>query len=212
MQMKPIETNEITIQYDGKKCIHARRCVLGLPNVFIPNAPGSWIKPENADVDDLVRIIESCPSGALSYQRKDGGKQEPIAQVNTARLWENGPVEYRGALKLPNGQEATRALMCRCGQSKNKPYCDNSHLDAGFEATADVPTTDRADTLPARDGDLTLSPAPNGPLMVKGNLEIIAGSGRRIATGTTHAMCRCGASQNKPFCDGSHAKIGFEAD
>jgi uncharacterized Fe-S cluster protein YjdI len=40
MQMKPIETNEITIQYDGKKCIHARRCVLGLPNVFIPNAPG----------------------------------------------------------------------------------------------------------------------------------------------------------------------------
>ncbi len=61
-------------------------------NVFIPNAPGSWIKPENADVDDLVRIIESCPSGALSYQRKDGGKQEPIARVNTARLWENGPV------------------------------------------------------------------------------------------------------------------------
>ena len=40
MQMKPIETNEITIQYDGKKCIHTRRCVLGLPNVFIPNAPG----------------------------------------------------------------------------------------------------------------------------------------------------------------------------
>ena len=103
MQMKPIETNEITIQYDGKKCIHARRCVLGLPNVFIPNAPGSSIKPKNADVDDLVRIIESFPSGALSYQRKDGGKQEPIAQVNTARLWENGPVEYRGALKLPNG-------------------------------------------------------------------------------------------------------------
>ena len=76
--------------------------------MFIPNAPGSWIKPENADVDDLVRIIESCPSGALSYQRKAGGKQEPIAQVNTARFWENGPVEYHGALKLPNGQEATR--------------------------------------------------------------------------------------------------------
>ncbi len=184
---------------------------MGLPDVFIPNAPGSCIKPENADVDDLVRIIERCPSGALRYVRHDGGTQEPIAKVNTARLWENGPVEYRGALKLPDGQDATRALMCRCGLSKNKPYCDNSHLDAGFQATADVPTTERADTLPERYGDLTLSPAPNGPLMDKGNMEIIAASGRRIATGKTHAMCRCGASQNKPFCDGSHAKIGFQA-
>ena len=76
--------------------------------MFNPNAPGSWIKPENAAFDDLVRIIESGRSGALTYQRKAGGKQEPIAQMNTARFWENGPVEYHGALKLPNGQEATR--------------------------------------------------------------------------------------------------------
>ena len=210
--MKPVETDKITVTYDGKKCIHARRCVLGLPEVFVPNAKGGWIHPENADVEELARIIDSCPSGALAYARKDGGAEEPTPKVNTARLWANGPVEYRGTLKMPDDAQATRALMCRCGKSKNKPYCDNSHLDAGFEATSDVPTTDKTETPDERGGDLTIKPVKDGPLMVSGPLEIIAGSGRRIQTGEKHFMCRCGASKNKPFCDGSHKDIGFEAD
>ncbi|MDH3587549.1 MAG: CDGSH iron-sulfur domain-containing protein [Gammaproteobacteria bacterium] len=49
-------------------------------------------------------------------------------------------------------------------------------------------------------------------MVVEGNLEIIAASGRRLATRTKAFMCRCGASANKPYCDGSHKKIGFEAD
>ena len=60
-----------------------------------------------------------------------------------------------------------------------------------------------------RDGPLTVTPAPNGPLRVQGPLEIATGTGRTILRTTETYLCRCGASANKPYCDGSHKRIGF---
>lgn len=210
--MGTVESDKISVSFEGKKCIHARRCVLGLPEVFNPGAKGQWIFPEHADPSEIARLVRDCPSGALTYEMKDGTDAEELPKVNSARLWENGPVEYRGDVRIDGQEPRIRAVICRCGQSKNKPFCDNSHLDAGFEATSDVSANDDAATLEARDGELSLKPIKDGPLMVSGNLEIIAGSGRKITTGKRFAMCRCGASKNKPFCDGSHKEIGFEAD
>lgn len=210
--MGTIESDKISVSFDGKKCIHARRCVLGLPQVFRPGAKGQWIFPENADANDVAKLVRDCPSGALTYEFKDNSDIETVPNVNTARLWENGPTEYRGDLRIEGQEPRVRAVLCRCGQSKNKPFCDNSHLDAGFVATSDVPAKDEPVALEARDGELTIKPIKDGPLMVMGNLEVVAGSGRKIATGKRFAMCRCGASKNKPFCDGSHKEIGFEAD
>jgi CDGSH-type Zn-finger protein len=132
--------------------------------------------------------------------------------VNTARLWQDGPVEYRGDLHIAGGEPRKRAVLCRCGQSGNKPYCDNSHIAAGFEATGEGAADEQAPALELRNGPVTITPAKNGPLAVEGSLEIIAASGRRLATKTKAFMCRCGASANRPYCDGSHKKIGFEAD
>lgn len=210
--MKPVESNELVVNFDGKKCIHARRCVLGLPKVFVPGAKGGWIFPDQASADEVTRVIDACPSGALTYTRKDGGAGERLAEVNTARLWQDGPVEYRGDLRITGDEPSKRAVLCRCGHSKNKPYCDNSHIEAGFEATGEGSSDADAQTLEVRDGGVTVTPAKDGPLVVEGNLEIIAASGRRLATRTKAFMCRCGASANKPYCDGSHKKIGFEAD
>jgi uncharacterized Fe-S cluster protein YjdI len=83
--MKPAESNELVVNFDGKKCIHARRCVLGLPKVFVPGAKGGWIFPDQAGADEVIRVIDACPSGALTYTRKDGGAEECLAEVNTAR-------------------------------------------------------------------------------------------------------------------------------
>jgi len=63
--------------------------------------------------------------------------------------------------------------------------------------------------LPIRDGVLAIDPEPNGPLSVQGNLEIISGTGRVVARVVSARLCRCGGSSSKPFCDGTHAKIGF---
>lgn len=50
----------------------------------------------------------------------------------------------------------------------------------------------------------------NGPLLVHGQLEITAADGQKEIKKRTTAFCRCGASANKPYCDGEHNKIGFE--
>lgn len=205
------KSKKIAVTFDGKRCIHSRRCVLGLPEVFQAGAEGEWIFPENAPVDDLTEIIDSCPSGALSYKRLDGGREEQTPKVNSIRLWENGPNEFKGNLKIGDNDIALRRLLCRCGKSQRKPYCDNSHIEAGFSASSNAETVE-SDVPDIRDGALTITPTADGPLAVSGPLEVIAGSGRRIKTGDKHFLCRCGASKNKPFCDGSHKKIGFKSE
>ena len=56
---------------------------------------------------------------------------------------------------------------------------------------------------------VTITPAPNGPYLVK-DLETLRNSkGQELETKPSLALCRCGGSSNKPFCDGTHAKIGF---
>lgn len=204
----------IKVRFEGKRCIHARRCVTTLPDVFVAGADGDWMFPDKGSAEDVAAVVQTCPSGALTFERIDGGEAERPAQVNTARMWENGPGEYRGDIQIEGEDPRLRATLCRCGASKRKPYCDKSHAKVGFKATGDMPT-DEADSefLTARDGPLKIKPLHNGPLMVEGNLEILAGcSGRRVATIQKAIMCRCGHSQNKPFCDGSHIKYGFKAD
>jgi hypothetical protein len=78
----------------------------------------------------------------------------------------------------------------------------------GFAATGEPPTG-TADMLAQRDGALAIDPQIDGPLQVRGNLEIISGTGRVVARLTQTRLCRCGASASKPFCDGSHARVGF---
>lgn len=210
--MSSTESETIIVSFDGKKCIHARRCVLGLPEVFRPGTKGGWIFPDQAQAEAIARVIDACPSGALTYQRKDGGMEEQTPAVNTLRIWEDGPNELHGDIRIDGQEPRKRALLCRCGRSQNMPFCDNSHIEAGFRATGDLPSQEDAPALDSRDGPVEVKPGRNGPNMVKGNLEIIAGSGRRITTGTKFFLCRCGQSANKPFCDGSHKDAGFETD
>ena len=65
--------------------------------------------------------------------------------------------------------------------------------------------------LPVRDGVLAIDPQPDGPLAIRGNLEITSGTGRVVARVTSARLCRCGGSASKPFCDGTHARIGFKS-
>ena len=57
--------------------------------------------------------------------------------------------------------------------------------------------------------ETTVEPRPNGPLFMRGRLQIVGPEGEVIREDTRLALCRCGASQNKPFCDGSHRRVGF---
>ncbi|MEI4509230.1 ferritin-like domain-containing protein [Sphingopyxis sp. CCNWLW253] len=204
------EGKDVTVNFDGRRCIHARVCVTQAPATFLAGVEGAWITPDETDVDQLCSVIRQCPSGALSYQRRDG-KTEPVPPVNLIGLRENGPYAVRADMVLDGARAGFRATLCRCGASKNKPFCDKSHKYIGFEATGEPPGKDTP-KLAFRDGPLAIDPELDGPLQVRGNLEIVSGTGRAIACVETARLCRCGGSGNKPFCDGTHRKIGFRSE
>jgi CDGSH-type Zn-finger protein/uncharacterized Fe-S cluster protein YjdI len=209
--VEAIEGEKMTLLYEGKKCIHARFCVTGAPSVFLANVKGPWIHPDAMDVDRLVEIAHACPSGAIHYVRKDGKPDETPPPVNLISIREGGPYAVRADLHVDGEAASYRATLCRCGASKNKPYCDGSHHAVDFAATGE-PLTESADMLEVRDGRLEIDPQVDGPLRVRGNLEITSGTGRVVARVTQAKLCRCGASNSKPFCDGSHQRIGFRSD
>jgi CDGSH-type Zn-finger protein/uncharacterized Fe-S cluster protein YjdI len=199
----------IDLVYSGKRCIHARHCVTGLPKVFIANVEGPWIAPDAASTEDLVTIARMCPSGAIQYRRHDGGAEEAAPPVNLLQLRENGPIGLRAQLVLDGEPIGMRAVLCRCGASKNKPFCDGSHNEIKFQATGEPVTKPDLQALAERGGPLAVEPQINGPLVITGNLELCCGTGRTFDKVTRVRLCRCGGSKNKPYCDNSHRTNGF---
>ena len=178
--------------------------------MFLANVQGPWIKPDEMDPDLLAGIASMCPSGAIRYRRKDGHADEQAPPVNLLQTRENGPYGVRANILLDGEAVGYRVTLCRCGASKNKPFCDQSHKEIGFSATGEPPTG-KADALEARDGELAIDPERDGPYKVRGNLEIISGTGRVVARVQNARLCRCGHSNNKPFCDNSHLRVGFKS-
>lgn len=204
------EGRTLRVRFDGSRCIHARNCVLGLPTVFKANVQGPWIDPDGAPEREVLAIASRCPSGAIHVERLDGSDAEEPSGRNVVAVLENGPYAMRGRLRVGGGAPELRATLCRCGASANKPYCDGSHHAAAFTATGELPPPEALpDWGPA--GDLEVTPLPNGPLKVAGAHEITSGTGRAAKRGEAAFLCRCGASGNKPFCDGTHRKTGFTA-
>src|SRR5262249_46582167 len=117
----------------------------------------------------------------------------------------------RADVQLAGERAGYRLTLCRCGASKNKPFCDNSHRNTDFCATSEPPPM-HSDALPERAGALAIEPQVDGPLELSGNVEITRGTGRVVARLTRVKLCRCGASAPKPFCDQSHRRIGFRSD
>jgi CDGSH-type Zn-finger protein/uncharacterized Fe-S cluster protein YjdI len=202
--------DKLVLRFEAKRCIHSRHCVLGAPRVFLANVKGAWLFPDEIDAEGLVHIAQTCPSGAITYQRLDGGPEEPVPEVNELRLRENGPYALRADVDLVGHGRLLRATLCRCGASRNKPFCDGSHNAAGFSATGE-PASRESTPLAQRGGRLEIRPAPDGPLVVTGNVELCCGTGRTIDRVTQTRLCRCGGSASKPFCDGTHARIGFRS-
>lgn len=214
MDSKSYDRDDLTVEYIPARCIHAAECARGLPAVFDPERR-PWIDPERADADAIADVIRRCPTGALRYRRKDGSPGEAPDAETTLRVAPDGPILVRGAirLRLPDGGtvEDTRVALCRCGRSKHKPYCDNSHAKDGFRDPGALAEGRMKPADGTEEAGVDLWTAPNGPLFLKGRATLEGADGRSVE-GAGTALCRCGASERKPFCDGTHKRIGFEAD
>ena len=211
-KIRSYEGKDIVVTFNSRRCIHAEECVHGLPAVFDPNRR-PWIDSDQASADELAEVVLRCPTGALQFTRKDGGAEESIPDQNAITIDPDGPLYVYGNVEitLPDGSvhTDTRVALCRCGATKNQPFCDNSHKDIAFK---DPGHFQQVKLKPQEDdtgGPLKIQPARNRPLLVQGPLELVGAEAS--AHGSQAALCRCGKSGNKPFCDGTHNKIGFSA-
>ncbi len=213
-KIREYEGEGISVKYDFGRCIHARECVEGLPEVFDPNRR-PWIDADGAAADRVAQVIGRCPTGALKYERTDGGAAEPLPAENVVTVAVDGPLYAWGRLQVMDDGgslklEDTRVAFCRCGASANKPFCDGRHAEAGFKHEAVLAEEKPAPDGFAPGGALAVTARPNGPLIVKGSFQIRSADGRQTSFHDGQAaLCRCGASGKKPFCDASHKRIGF---
>jgi CDGSH-type Zn-finger protein/uncharacterized Fe-S cluster protein YjdI len=211
MSIRDYVGKEVTISYDAGRCIHAGECTRGAPQVFERDAR-PWIRPDGASVEHIINVVARCPTGALTVRANDGRPLEPSPARNLASVQPKGPIYLRARVRIPSGEHATlveytRVALCRCGASANKPLCDGSHTRVGFAdagACSNVPASIEVEPS----GSVTVYPQPNGPLRIEGAIEFRAADGSTFVTEKVW-LCRCGNSANKPFCDGTHKRIGF---
>lgn len=125
---------DITVHYNLLQCASAEHCSEELAAVF-RKGEKPWIQPDHGSPQEIMEVIERCPSGALRYTFN--GKTGPASREHPQiRIAKNGPYEVEGiALRVDQWSEAAardRYTLCRCGASKNKPFCDGSHWRIGF--------------------------------------------------------------------------------
>ncbi len=203
----------VDVHWDGRLCIHVAECGQAEGDLF-ETGRKPWCLPDRVASEEVAEVCERCPSGALTYSDKSGRSESPPAE-NTVSVTYNGPLYLSGELQIADAPDDMpgvrfRAALCRCGKSARKPFCDNSHLEARFEDYGAV--GESGPGVEGQGGPLQIKPLPDGPLLLKGKLALVAGSGRVAWRGENVALCRCGASNNKPFCDGAHKAVGFRSD
>jgi len=130
---------EITVHDNRGACSHDRSCVLGLPQVFKKNHR-PWIDPDAASPEAIEAVVRKCPSGALSTSRNGKPAAEP-QRPPAIRVAKNGPLEVSGGVPLKDDAGSTpesseHYCLCRCGKSRNQPFCDGSHRTTRFRDDA----------------------------------------------------------------------------
>lgn len=134
-RLQTYETDAITITFDPTRCIHAAECIRTAPLVF-DSRRLRWIKPDLGTPELIATAVHRCPTGALSYSLPNGPAEvvDTDAAIRPAR---DGPLYLRGEIRVEGEDgrviaEGGRMALCRCGATKNAPFCDGSHREVGF--------------------------------------------------------------------------------
>ncbi|MDD4653043.1 MAG: (4Fe-4S)-binding protein [Methanothrix sp.] len=145
--MKEYSNGDITVVWNPEKCIHARECVRGLPQVF-RRGETPWIDMKGASSEEIKSVVDRCPSGALTCRKAQPSAEEsesgPAPGITVKK---NGPLLVEGDCSLRDSEGKVLAeggpyALCRCGSSGKKPFCDGTHIKIGFDDTKDRKATD----------------------------------------------------------------------
>lgn len=126
---------EITVHYNPLLCSHAGECVRRAASVFnLQQQP--WIQPDNGSKGEILEVMKACPSGALRYSEPDGAAELVADGAVSITIEKDGPYRVSNmpveAGYWAEGQSEKKYVLCRCGKSANKPFCDGTHSDEGW--------------------------------------------------------------------------------
>src|SRR5262249_16853874 len=148
---------QLTVFDNRGICQHSGFCTDRLNTVF--HTEGPFVTPSGGRMDDIVRAVRDCPSGALSYAidgveggAQAGGDGTREAAIEVSR---DGPYRITGSIPLTDqsgapvaraeGSSSEHYALCRCGHSQNKPFCSGMHWYVDFKDP--TPDPDREPTL-----------------------------------------------------------------
>ena len=164
-------------------------------------------------------IRESLTNSAKALDRwfadrqKLSGPPRLLEIPNEVLVCSAGPLNLTGNITLVKEDGsvsyANHLSLCRCGASKTKPVCDERHLEIEFLNSGRIQEVSDAQRT-ERPSKITISVIKNGPITFKGRLRLHNNLGQECIK-QRGSLCRCGQSANKPFCDGSHEKVGFRS-
>ncbi|MFV2035055.1 MAG: CDGSH iron-sulfur domain-containing protein [Halocynthiibacter sp.] len=127
------EGSEATITYNPMLCSHATQCSQLAGHIFNPDQK-PWIQPDKGTRQEIEAVVAACPSGALAL----AGPEHLFAERAQIEIEKNGPLWVSGvpidAEAAGEGASPDKYVLCRCGLSGNKPYCDGSHRDKGWKS------------------------------------------------------------------------------
>jgi len=144
--VKEYRNKDIIVYWYPQDCSHAGKCWQGLPSVFdMDKRP--WINLSGSSPEEIIKTIDKCPSRALQYSLPEGSAVDPdlakgpgskdykidLGKAGKIRVIRDGPLLIEGPNQIIDINkeilgEGDRFVLCRCGKTKNPPFCDGSHI------------------------------------------------------------------------------------
>lgn len=131
--------NGVTVHYNRLICSHAGQCSAKHAEIFNPSR-NPWIAPDQGSIEDIEEVVAACPSGALRYSTGGAEPRHLEHDECAISVEKDGPyhvqnVEIDG-VRWAQGASERKFVLCRCGLSGNKPFCDGAHYDAKWRDDA----------------------------------------------------------------------------
>jgi len=123
---------DVTVNYNPLLCSHAAECGRLAKHIFNP-AQKPWVQPDNGTQEEVEAVVAACPSGALTL----AGPEHRFVAGDQIQIQKNGPYWVKDVpppvpMEAEGGSQ-DKYVLCRCGLSGNKPFCDGSHRDAQWQ-------------------------------------------------------------------------------
>ncbi len=183
-------------------------------DAFIAHMDDSGEVPEPKTTDQQANLTTSIRALNRWFRkrRKNRGAPRLLKIPNEVLVSNGGPLQFSGNITLVHEdgkvENANHLSLCRCGHSRSKPVCDDSHLDAEFLHSGKIfEASETATSLVA--SKVTISCIKDGPITFRGRIRLHNLFGQECVK-MQGSLCRCGHSTSKPFCDGSHSRVGFK--